>query len=180
VLWNDVPAGTHSLQARATNDADQTGRSLSLPVTVITPPLVSLTAPDADTVLTAPADITLEAAATATAGSSIGKVGFYQGNALIGTVTAAPYTLTWNNVAAGQYLLTAKAWVQSNLLATTSAAVPVTVTAASSAGTKIYYLHTDHLNSRPCKTPPPRMDTGGQKNFSCGVPREIKIKAPET
>ena len=120
MLWNDVPAGTHTLQAKATNDANQTGHSLILPVTVVTPPLVSLTAP---------ADITLEAAATA--GSSIGKVEFYQGNTLIGTVTAAPYTLTWNDVAAGQYILTAKAWVQSNLLVTTSAAVAVTVTAAA-------------------------------------------------
>ena len=48
------------------------------------------------------------------------------GSTPIGTVNAAPYGVTWNNVAAGSYALTAKA-TDSRGAATTSQAVSITV-----------------------------------------------------
>jgi len=54
-------------------------------------------------------------------------VDFYSGNTLLGTDTASPYTFTWSNVAAGNYVLTAVATDNSGAT-TTSSAVSITVT----------------------------------------------------
>ena len=65
-------------------------------------PVVSLIAPSANSVLVAPANVSLAASAS-DADGSIAKVEFFQGTTLLGTATAAPYTVTWSNVAAGRY-----------------------------------------------------------------------------
>lgn len=68
---------------------------------------------------------------------------FLNGATSIATVTQAPYTANWTNVTQGNYSLTAKA--TDNLGAsTTSAAVPVAVTANTP---KLYDIHADHLNT---------------------------------
>ncbi|RPD48559.1 glycosyl hydrolase family protein [Hymenobacter sediminis] len=87
-------------------------------------PTVALTSPTA-TSFSAPATITLTANAADTDGS-ISKVEFYQGTTLLGSDATAPYSFTWSNVAAGSYSLTAKAYDDKDLTAT-SAAVAVTV-----------------------------------------------------
>ena len=87
------------------------------------PPTVSLTAPAANTVVTAPATFTLTANAAAPIGS-IARVQYYNGSTLIGSATAAPYTATWAGVAYGTYSLTAKA-TDNYGFSTTS--TPVTV-----------------------------------------------------
>ncbi|MEF8737543.1 MAG: RHS repeat-associated core domain-containing protein [Candidatus Accumulibacter necessarius] len=112
-------------------------------ITVIhTPPTVSLTAPDEGSVHTLPVTVTLAATASDTDGT-IAKVEFVHGATLIGSATAAPYTVAWNNVPAGSYSLTAK--TTDNLGGTrTSEVVPITVTAA---GPTILYLHGDHLGT---------------------------------
>jgi len=56
----------------------------------------------------APATIGLSAVA-ADADGTISKVEFFNGAALFATVTTAPYTYQWTNVAAGSYGITAKA-----------------------------------------------------------------------
>ena len=56
---------------------------------------------------------------------------FYSGATLIGTTTASPFQITWSNVPAGTYSLTAKA-TDNGGAATTSAAVSITVTSGSS------------------------------------------------
>jgi len=86
------------------------------------PPTVSLTAPAAGTYETS----TITLAATASDSDGISKVEFYQGSTLIGTATASPYSLTWSNVAAGTYSLTAKAYDSYNV-PTTSAPVSILV-----------------------------------------------------
>jgi hypothetical protein len=92
---------------------------------VNTPPAVSITAPANGSTYTAPANITISASAS-DADGSVAKVDFYQGATLIGTDTTAPYSLDWNNIAAGTYSLTARA--TDNLGAVTaSAAVSITV-----------------------------------------------------
>src|SRR5688572_17418558 len=94
-----------------------------------TAPAVSLTAPAAGALYTAPAAVVLQATASASSsGKSITQVEFFAGATPIGTVSAAPYTFSWNNVAAGSYSLTARA--TDNLGATaTSAPVPIVVNA---------------------------------------------------
>ena len=92
-----------------------------------TPPTVSLTTPANGASYTAPATITL-AATAADSDGTIAKVEFFRGKKLIGASTAAPYGVTWSNVPAGSYSLTAKATDNGGAV-TTSQAVPITVTA---------------------------------------------------
>jgi hypothetical protein len=91
-----------------------------------TPPTVALTAPADGTSVPAPASITLQANA-ADANGSVTRVEFFQGASKIGEASTAPYTLTWNNVGAGTYSLTARATDDAGAV-TTSSAVTVTVT----------------------------------------------------
>lgn len=58
--------------------------------------------------------------------ASIARVEFYNGAALLGTVTGAPYIFSWTNVPAGSYSLTAK-WYDTAANSASSAATTVTV-----------------------------------------------------
>jgi regulation of enolase protein 1 (concanavalin A-like superfamily) len=89
------------------------------------PPSVTLTSPANGATFTAPATINLTASASDSDGT-VAKVDFYAGSTLIGSATAAPYAVTWNNVAAGTYSLTAVA-TDNGGAATTSAAATITV-----------------------------------------------------
>jgi phosphatidylserine/phosphatidylglycerophosphate/cardiolipin synthase-like enzyme/regulation of enolase protein 1 (concanavalin A-like superfamily) len=91
------------------------------------PPSVSITSPSSGATYTAPASIPITASASSTT-STISRVDFYNGGALIGSSSASPYGITWSNVAAGTYSLTAVATDASGVTGT-SAAVSVTVTA---------------------------------------------------
>ena len=92
-------------------------------------PTVTLTAPASGTTFAAPATVSLSANAFDTDGT-IASVDFYAGTTLLGTDTSSPYSLTWNNVAAGSYSLTARA--TDNLGAqATSAATSIEVTTAA-------------------------------------------------
>jgi hypothetical protein len=113
------------------------------PVPANIPPTVSITSPANNATFTAPAAITLTANAVDTDGT-ITKVEFFHGGTtLIATVTAAPYTFNWTNVAAASYTLTAKATDNQNGTIT-SAPVNVTVNTAVA---QLYYIHTDHLDT---------------------------------
>ncbi|MDF2456850.1 MAG: Chitinase [Cytophagaceae bacterium] len=92
-------------------------------------PSVSLTAPLNNATYSAPANITVSATA-ADADGTISKVEFYQGSTLIGTALTSPYSITWNNVAAGSYSITAKAFDNLNA-STVSNAAAITVTSGS-------------------------------------------------
>ncbi|SFN30809.1 chitinase [Chitinophaga sp. YR627] len=89
-------------------------------------PVVNLTAPTANATFTAPAGITVSANATDSDGS-IRRVQFYNGGTSLGIDSVAPYSVSWSNVAAGTYSLTAVATDNSGA-STTSAAVSITVT----------------------------------------------------
>jgi DNA-binding beta-propeller fold protein YncE len=102
-------------------------------------PTVTLTAPSDGASFSAPGNVTLSASATAGTGTTVKQVVFYSGATLIGTASAAPYTVTWNNVPAGSYSLTAK--VTDSLGQTaTSPAVSITV---SSSGLPAPWLSQD-------------------------------------
>ena len=122
-----------------------------------TPPSVSLTSPAGGATFTAPANITIAANAT-DSGGSILQVDFRAGETVIASDTTAPYAITWSNVAAGTYALTASA--TDNLGATTTSAVvnitvnpapapapPANLTAAAVSATQINLAWTDNANN---------------------------------
>ncbi|MDR1995308.1 Ig-like domain-containing protein [Azonexus sp.] len=130
IAWNNVAAGTYTVTAKAYDDQNATTVSSAVIITVSqnqnAPPTVSITKPATGANYTAPANMTLVADAAASDGGSISKVEFYNGATRIGTGTAAPYLIAWNNVAAGAYTVTAKAYDDRNAT-TTSAPIHITV-----------------------------------------------------
>jgi hypothetical protein len=107
-----VANGTHTLSATA-SDAAGNQATASVSVTVNNPmptpgPTVTLTSPTNGASYDAPATINLSASVTAD-GYTITAVQFYNGSTLLGQSTTAPYSFSWNNVAAGSYSLSAKA-----------------------------------------------------------------------
>jgi len=132
VSWSNVAAGTYSLTAVATDNDNATTTSAARTVTVTAgnqPPSVGLTSPANGATFTAPASIVVSANAS-DADGSIARVDFYQGATLIGSDTTSPYSVTWNNVPAGSYSVTARA-VDNTGGTTTSAAHAVTVSTAT-------------------------------------------------
>jgi hypothetical protein len=88
-------------------------------------PTVSLTSPANNSSSNAPATIAI-AATAADADGTVSKVEFYNGTTLLGSDASAPYSYSWTGVAAGSYVITAKATDNSGA-STTSASVTVTV-----------------------------------------------------
>jgi RHS repeat-associated protein len=145
--WNNVAAGGYTLTAKATDNLGAATFSAQVSITVNPspniPPTVSLAAPANGSVTTAPATVVLIADAGDSDGS-IQQVEFYNGANLLGTSTSAPYTYTWNNVAAGSYTLSAKA-TDNRGAVTASSAATITVNPPVAYGT--YYIYADHLNT---------------------------------
>ena len=95
-------------------------------------PVVNITAPANNASYTAPANITISANAT-DADGRIAKVEFFNGATKLGETTTAPYNFAWNNVAAGNYSITAKA-TDDKGGSRTSAAVTVAVNGTNPGG----------------------------------------------
>lgn len=93
------------------------------------PPIVAITSPLDGATFTAPANITINATASDSNGT-VTKVDFFQGSTLIGTDTTSPYSIAWSSVAAGSYMLTARATDNGNAT-TTSSPINITVTGNS-------------------------------------------------
>jgi hypothetical protein len=125
--WNNVAAGTYSLTAKATDNGGATATSSAATITVNPNnwPTVSLTQPSAGSTYTAPTSIALSADAADSDGT-VAKVDFYADTTFIGTSTVSPYNITWDNVPAGSYALTAKA-TDNHGAVTTSTAISITV-----------------------------------------------------
>ncbi|HVE48641.1 MAG TPA: Ig-like domain-containing protein, partial [Casimicrobiaceae bacterium] len=125
--WTNVAAGSYSLTAKA---YDTRGlATVSSPVSIvvrpgITPP-VSILSPANNTTYTAPAIISLTASASGW-GRPVARIEYFAGTTFIGTASSAPYAVTWSNVAAGTYALTAKA-IDIGGASVTSASVTVIV-----------------------------------------------------
>jgi Big-like domain-containing protein/glucodextranase-like protein len=92
-------------------------------------PTATITSPSNGTTVNAPGSFSLTATASDQDGS-IKRVEYYAGTTLIGSATAAPYAVTWANVAAGSYVLTAKP-IDNLDKAGTSNTVQVTVNAVT-------------------------------------------------
>ena len=94
--------------------------TLSLAVAAsITAPMGGMTFAEHDNIL-------VSANATSAHGN-ITNVVFYQGSTLIGSAISSPYSVTWSNVAAGDYNLTAMAYDDQGAI---GASMPVNVTVA--------------------------------------------------
>ncbi len=149
-IWGNVPAGSYSLTARATDSLGSVTTSTAATVAVNAPPTIALTAPANNSAATAPANLIVSADAADSDGS-IAYVVFYastgQAQATqIGILNTAPYSLNWSNVAAGNYQIIATA--TDNLGAVTlSSPISVTVNAPAQAGQALYFIETDHLDT---------------------------------
>jgi cytochrome c peroxidase len=95
-------------------------------------PSVSLLFPAAGAVFTAPASISISAAAS-DPDQNLSKVEFFQGAQKLGEAQATPYLLQWANVAAGTYTITARATDSGGLTASASVTVTVAAPAAQPA-----------------------------------------------
>jgi PKD repeat protein len=129
------PAPTHLYTAVGTftvtlsvND----GTANSAPVTTVAQvtniaPTVSLTSPASGSILSAPASVTISAAA-GDADGAVARVEFFAGAAKIGEAPTAPYSMVWAGVSPGVYSLTAVV-TDSSGSTVASASVALTVNA---------------------------------------------------
>ncbi len=130
--WNDVPAGTYTLTAVATdfNKVSTTSGALTITVTPA-PPVVAIVSPANGSIFTVGSRISLEATASEFNGT-ISTVSFYNASTLLATrsMTSSSYNYNWDNVPAGGYTLTAVA-TDINGVSTTSRPITVTVVSSS-------------------------------------------------
>lgn len=208
--WTNVPTGSYTLTAKATDNLGGAVSSSSVAIQVVqpnVPPAVSLTAPINNAVFPAPASITFSAAATDSDGT-IAKIEFFNGTTKLGETSTAPYQFVWSNVANGTYTLTATATDNAGA-STTSGAVTVIVnsrpTAASfslstPAGTPVaatlvgtdaegdaltYAIvsspsHGSLSGSTPTRTYTPATGYSGSDSFTYTVSDQFGTSAPAT
>jgi plastocyanin len=88
------------------------------------PPTVTFTNPADGTILSAPATLTLAATASDSDGS-IANVQFLQGTSSLSNVTSSPYSVTVNNLGAGDYTFSAVATDNGGLSATNAITIHV-------------------------------------------------------
>jgi hypothetical protein len=132
--WTNVPAGSYTLTARATDNSGAATTSAPVNVTVRAanqPPAVDLTAPETGALLNVPTSVSMAANASDPDGTVV-KVEFLADGAKLGESTAAPYRHTWAGVPAGSYTLSARAIDDAGAV-TTSAAVAIKVNAPPTA-----------------------------------------------
>jgi sulfur relay (sulfurtransferase) complex TusBCD TusD component (DsrE family) len=129
--WSSVAAGNYSLTAQAVYDSGSTVISAVANVTVtnLLPPTIAMISPAQNATFTEPATISLAANATAN-GHAIASVQFYNGTALLGEATNAPYSFTWSSVPAGSYSLTARLVYDAGTTMDSAPAINVLVVAA--------------------------------------------------
>ena len=156
ITWLNVPAGAYTLTAIATDN--QFGTTTSAPVHIVilanSPPVVSIANPVEGSTYTSPASVTIDATAADSDGT-VAQVAFYANGNPIGTVTSAPYTITWA-APMGNWALTAIA-ADNQGATTTSAPVHITVNpipdrtnvALSSAGAAALASSTYNANYPP-------------------------------
>lgn len=127
--WNNVPAGSYSLTARAISPTRAPATSAPVSIEVLpapgnSSPSVSITSPANGAHFDAPTTVTITASASDTDGS-VAAVQFFANGDLIGTDSSAPYGIDWSGIQDGQiYVLTARA--RDNQNAERSSA-PVTI-----------------------------------------------------
>jgi aryl-phospho-beta-D-glucosidase BglC (GH1 family) len=153
--WNNTSESGTWVKNHILSPADSWGGG-----TTNLPPSVSITSPTNNASFNAPATIAIAANAT-DADGTVSKVDFYNGTTLLGSDNTAPYTFSWANVAAGNYVLTAKATDNSGAV-TTSSTVNIVV------------------NTATTNQPPSVSITSPTNNASFNAPATIAIAANAT
>jgi RHS repeat-associated protein len=123
ITWTNPTPAIYAVTAKATNNLGNTALSTPVTITVNARPAVSIVAPQHQSVVTAPASVVVSAQAT-DADGAVASVEFFNGSTAIGSATAAPFSTTAANLAAGTYTFSAR--VTDNHGAT-SVSSPVTV-----------------------------------------------------
>ncbi|MGN6264824.1 MAG: Ig-like domain-containing protein [Ginsengibacter sp.] len=108
--WNNIPAGNYSITAKATDNDSLVTASEPVKIFIVPnkSPIVNIMKPLNDETFLSPAKILITASATDDDGT-VSKVEFYNGNALLKTVTDPPYNFSWDNVPEGSYEIFAAA-----------------------------------------------------------------------
>jgi RHS repeat-associated protein len=143
--WDNVPAGSYTITAKATDNLGAATTSPAAAITVLanTAPTVNLSAAPTDAV--APATITLTASAS-DADGSIARVDFFHGSMLLGSVTQPPYQFVWNDVPAGSYSVMAKATDNGGAVAQSNT-VALSIAVPPPGSGQVYFIEADHLNT---------------------------------
>ena len=136
VSWNSagVANGSHSLTARATDDAGNqtTSAAVSVSVANVAAPTTAITSPTGG-------NVSGVVSVTASASTGVTKVEFYADGKLFATDTTSPYTVSWNTLDPalpaydGSHTLTSQAYDGYQQVTTSSS---VTVTAANIGATQ--------------------------------------------
>ncbi len=140
----------------------------------VTNPVCHLTVPsDGATFAPAPASVTLTATASSTNG--ISQVEFYNGATLVGTDTSSPYSVSWQNVAAGTYTLHARAYdaVSGAIDSDNTATITVLPSLATPTPPARILLAPGGI-SNPTPTPTPTPTPSG---IAAGYPQDSGIAA---
>ena len=116
-------AGSYSVVASLMND-NYTATEATGTLIINAPPTVSIASPTNGALLHA-TSVTISASAADSDGS-VSKVEFFQGSVKLGEVVSSPFSFIWNNVAGGNYSLTAVATDNSGS-STGSSPVSITV-----------------------------------------------------
>ena len=135
MLWSNVPPGSYTLTAVATDAAQLTATSPPVNITVLTPPpvrpTVYINSPANGAVFLAPTNLTLYARGVES-GGVVQTLEFFAGSTSLGVVpnssqgvftnisTEPLFPLAWSNVLAGSYALTAVAPDARGITATSS------------------------------------------------------------
>jgi len=125
IVWTNVPAGKHEVMARATDTYGLTASTTVRFSVTNAFPSVKITAPVNGADFRNSERITLQAEAT-DADGTIKEVGFWANHRFLGSVTKAPYTITWKKTSVGAYSITAVA-TDNDGAHTTSPAVLISV-----------------------------------------------------
>jgi hypothetical protein len=131
LIWNGAVVGTHSLTAKAMDERGATTSTAAATITVTANavPVVTLAMPRAGQSFAAGSTLMLIATASDTDGT-VAQVEFVANGAVIGSAPAAPYRVTWANVAAGSYTVVARA-TDNRGAVVTSASAAIQVVALS-------------------------------------------------
>ncbi len=129
IVWSNVPAGSYSITAVATDIHDTANTSAPVNITVVpnTPPTVAITSPPNFATIYYPSNLPIVVAATDSDGS-VTNVDFYGDGTKLGQRpgTPSPSTLTWTNIPLGVHALAAVATDNKGISAT-STVVNITV-----------------------------------------------------
>jgi len=120
---SNLAAGNYTLSAVATDSVGAKNTN-SVNIIVDAPPAVTITSPANGSVLSAPANVTIQATASS-AGGTVTNVQFLVGSTVVSNRTAAPFAATASNLTTGGYTLAAIASDNVGVQTTNSVAISV-------------------------------------------------------